>query len=161
MEIEYGKEPRVKWLFTSISWYYGESHQYRDTFGLKTKVEGPNWSFRKLRDQLDPWSKVEGSKWLFCHSCTKGENGWRESILVWCVRAGVSITSPLVDEYRGQVFFVSLRLFSSKIYVSFPPLCCFSYIIVSFGGLYFFWYPVFLFLLRCFFCFPHCVAFHT
>jgi hypothetical protein len=54
MEIEYEKEPRVKWLFTSISLYYGESQQYRDKFGLKTKVVGPNWSFKKLRDQLDP-----------------------------------------------------------------------------------------------------------
>ena len=25
-----------------VSWYYGTSHQYRDKFDLKTRVEGPN-----------------------------------------------------------------------------------------------------------------------
>ena len=45
-----------------MSWYYGASHQYRDKFDLKIKVERPNWSFQKLRDKLDPWSKVEGPK---------------------------------------------------------------------------------------------------
>ena len=35
----------ARWSITSISLYYGASHQYRDKFGLKTKVEGPNWSF--------------------------------------------------------------------------------------------------------------------
>ena len=88
---------------------------------------------------------------LLAYSCTKGENGWPASVLAWCVRAGVSITSRLVDEYHGQVFFVSLSVFPSKIYVSFPPLCCFTYITVSFGGLCFFCNPVCLFLLRCFF----------
>ena len=28
-----------------VSWYCGTLHQYRDKFDLKTKVEGPKWSF--------------------------------------------------------------------------------------------------------------------
>ena len=46
IEIEYEKELKVKiFFFTSISWYYGASHQHRRRFDLKTKFEELNWSF--------------------------------------------------------------------------------------------------------------------
>ena len=79
--------------------------------------------------------------------------------MAWCVRAGVSITSPLVDEYRGHVFFCL------STFVSFKDLCFVSPTVLLFMHNCFFRWTVFL-LLPCvsftsqvFFCFPHCVAF--
>lgn len=35
-------------------------------FDFKIKVEGLDWPIQKLRDQFDPWDKIEETKHLFC-----------------------------------------------------------------------------------------------